>query len=82
MKQFETNLFGVVRITRAVLPHFRSRRTSTFVFIPSLAGSSGNALATPYNSSKFALEGLAEALDGEVAPLGIKTLYVEPGHLE
>lgn len=46
----------------------------------SLAGWNGNPLASPYNSSKFALEGLAEALNGEVTHLGIKTLLVEPGH--
>ena len=56
------------------------RRTGTFVFMSSLAGRNGNPLASPYNSSKFAIEGLAEALNGEFAPLGIKVLLVEPGH--
>ncbi|KAK8058596.1 NAD(P)-binding protein [Apiospora phragmitis] len=77
--QFETNVFGTIKVTRAMLPHLRARRDGTLVFIGSRSGWIGDAGVGAYAGSKFALEGLVEALKGEVEPLGIKTLLIEPG---
>ncbi|HEY3651245.1 MAG TPA: oxidoreductase [Streptosporangiaceae bacterium] len=78
-KVLETNVFGVLAVTRAVLPHFRERRSGHIVQLSSVGG----VVATPghaiYAASKFALEGLSEALAGEVATLGIRVSIVEPG---
>src|SRR5260370_25109578 len=76
---FEVNLFGAVELIRLVLPDMRSRRRGTIVNISSLRGivsAGGNGY---YCSSKFALEGLTEALWQEIEPLGLRALLVEPG---
>jgi NAD(P)-dependent dehydrogenase (short-subunit alcohol dehydrogenase family) len=77
--QFETNFFGVVRMTKAVLPTMREARSGRIITIGSLAG----ILAIPYNafycSTKFALEGYAEALWHEMKPFGIGVSLIEPG---
>lgn len=77
--QFEVNLFGVMAVTRAVLPHFRARRAGVFVNISSGAGAFTLPAISLYSASKFALEGFSEALDYEVAGLGIAVKIVEPG---
>ncbi|KAI1246702.1 hypothetical protein MGN70_010581 [Eutypa lata] len=79
LAQFDTNVFGTMRVTRAVLPHFRQRRSGTMVFISSLSGWIGHPFVGAYAGSKFALEGLVESLSKETAHLGIKTLLIEPG---
>ena len=76
---FEVHLFGPVALTRAVLPHMRSRRSGSIVQISSMGGQLSFAGFGAYSSTKFALEGLSEALADEVGPLGIKVLIVEPG---
>jgi len=78
--QLETTLFGPVNVTRAVLPQMRHQRAGLVVTISSTAGiaTSGDFL-TAYAASKFGVEGFMEALAGEVAPFGIKTMLVEPG---
>jgi NAD(P)-dependent dehydrogenase (short-subunit alcohol dehydrogenase family) len=75
----ETNVFGLLRVTRAVLPHFRERRSGHVVNLSSIGGLIGIAGFGIYNSTKFAVEGLSEALAHEVAPLGIRVTIVEPG---
>lgn len=75
----ETNFFGAVAITQALLPHFRSRRTGAVVNISSMGGQMSFPGYGAYSASKFALEGLSEALVGELRPFGIKVLIVEPG---
>lgn len=79
LAQFDTNVFGSIKVNKALLPHFRQRGTGTNVFISSLSGWIGHAFCGPYASSEFALEGVVEALSKETVPLGIKTLLIEPG---
>ena len=78
--QIETTLFGPVNVTRAALPQMRAQRSGLVVTISSTAGiaTSGEFL-TAYAASKFGVEGFMEALAGEVAPFGIKTMVIEPG---
>jgi NAD(P)-dependent dehydrogenase (short-subunit alcohol dehydrogenase family) len=75
---FETNLFGVARMLREVLPGMRCRHAGTIVNIGSIAGLVGTAGNGFYAASKFAIEGLSEALRLEVEPLGIRVLLLEP----
>src|SRR3954453_9981611 len=77
--QIETNLFGPLTVTRAVLPVMRRQRTGLGISISSTAGVVGGAFGSAYAASKFALEGWMEALAGDVEPYGIKTMIVEPG---
>ena len=78
--QIESTLFGPVNVTRATLPQMRAQRSGLVVTISSTAGiaSTGDFL-TAYAASKFGVEGFMEGLASEVAPLGIKTMLVEPG---
>jgi len=77
--QIETNLFGPMTVTRAVLPVMRRHRSGLVISISSGAGVVGVSSASAYAASKFALEGWMEALTGEVEPFGIGTMIVEPG---
>src|SRR5256714_10738371 len=77
--QIETNLFGPMTVTRAVLPVMRRQHSGLVISISSAAGVSGGPSASAYAASKFALEGWMESLTGEVQPFGIRTMLVEPG---
>jgi NAD(P)-dependent dehydrogenase (short-subunit alcohol dehydrogenase family) len=75
---FDTNVFGLVDLTRAVLPGMRSRRSGHIVNISSLGGLTAFGATGYYHATKFAVEGLSESLAAEVAPLGLKVTIVEP----
>lgn len=77
--QIETNLFGVIIMTKAVLPYFRERRTGYIIQITSIAGRLGPLGRAPYAAAKFGVEGFSESLAKEIGPLGIKVTIVEPG---
>jgi NAD(P)-dependent dehydrogenase (short-subunit alcohol dehydrogenase family) len=76
---FETNFFGLAALIRRVLPGMRERGRGHIINISSVGGLIGNPSAGYYNASKFAVEGLSEALAKEVEPLGIHVTVVEPG---
>jgi NAD(P)-dependent dehydrogenase (short-subunit alcohol dehydrogenase family) len=78
-QQYETNLFGVIRVTQAVLPIMRNQKAGIIVNMSSGAGRFGYPNGSAYVSTKFALEGLSESLAYEVEPFGIKIVLVEPG---
>ncbi len=76
---FETNLFGVWRVCRAVLPAMRRQRAGTIVNIGSLAGLISIPFQAAYSASKYAVEGLTEALSAEARPFGVRVVLVAPG---
>jgi len=78
-RQFDTNVIGLIETTKAVLPHFRKNRSGVIVNISSVAGKLAMPLGTLYHGTKFAVEGLSEALQYELEPIGIKVKIVEPG---
>jgi NAD(P)-dependent dehydrogenase (short-subunit alcohol dehydrogenase family) len=77
--QYETNFFGLVRVTQAVLPIMRGQKSGTIINISSGAGRFGFPSGSAYVSTKFAVEGLSEAISYELEPFGIKVIIVEPG---
>lgn len=78
-RQFDVNVFGMLRVTRAVLPHFRERGEGLVVQMSSIAGRTPFPLGSVYNASKFAVEGLSEALVFELAAIGAQLKIIEPG---
>ncbi|WP_263358632.1 oxidoreductase [Acidicapsa ligni] len=77
--QIETNLFGVIIMTKAVLPYFRERRGGYIVQVTSIAGRLGPIGRAPYAAAKFGVEGFSESLAKEIAPFGVKLTIIEPG---
>lgn len=78
-EQFETNVFGVIRVIKEILPIMRKLRHGIIVNISSVAGRTGFPLTSAYVSSKFALEGLSESIAYEIEQFGIKVILIEPG---
>jgi NAD(P)-dependent dehydrogenase (short-subunit alcohol dehydrogenase family) len=78
-QMFDANVFGVMEVTRAVLPHMRQARRGRILLISSVGGRIGSLAVSAYCSSKFALEGFGESLYMELAPLGIQVCLIEPG---
>ena len=78
-RQFDVNVFGLIETMKAVLPGMRERRTGTIVNVSSVGGRITYPLGTLYHGSKWAVEGLSEALHFELVPFGIRIKIVEPG---
>ncbi len=78
-RQFETNFFAAVAMTKAALPTMRRQHSGHIIQISSIAGLHGTVTASSYSASKHALEGWSESLRLEVNPLGIKVVLIEPG---
>lgn len=81
-RQFETNLFGVISVTKAVLPVMRKQQSGKILNVSSVSGRIGFPGLSAYVSSKYALEGLSESLRFEVKPFGIDVALIEPGSYE
>jgi short-subunit dehydrogenase len=79
--QFETNVFGIIRVTQNVLPIMRRQTNGVIVNISSIAGLVGIPSQSVYVSTKFAVEGLSESLSFELEPFGIKIILIEPGEI-
>jgi NAD(P)-dependent dehydrogenase (short-subunit alcohol dehydrogenase family) len=79
MPVFETNVFGLIRVTRTFLPQFRKQRSGHIINMSSMAGIGGTAGWGYYNATKFAVEGFSEALAQEMAAIGVKVTIIEPG---
>ena len=80
LAQYQTNVFGLIEVTRAVLPAMRAQKSGHIFNISSVGGFHADAGISAYCATKFAVEGLSEALAAELAPLGIKVTIVEPGY--
>ena len=80
--QFETNLFGLIRTTQAILPIMRKQNSGVIVNISSGAGRFGFPGGSAYVSTKFAVEGLSESMSYELEPFGIKVILIEPGFVK
>jgi NAD(P)-dependent dehydrogenase (short-subunit alcohol dehydrogenase family) len=81
-RQFDVNVLGLLATTKAVLPQFRANRSGTIINVSSIGGRVTFPLGTLYHGSKFAVEGLSEALHFELAPLGIRVKIIEPGGIK
>jgi NAD(P)-dependent dehydrogenase (short-subunit alcohol dehydrogenase family) len=79
---FDTNLFGVHRVVREVLPHFRAQQSGRFICIGSIAGFLPKPFEAFYAAGKHALEAYCESLDHEVRHLGIRSVLIEPGYVQ
>ena len=78
-QNYETNVFGLLNVTREVLPHMRKQRSGHIINLSSVGGLAGFTGWGLYCSTKFAVEGITESMASELAPLGIHATAVEPG---
>ncbi len=78
-RQFDTNVIGLLAVTKALLPHFRANRSGTIINVSSIGGQMTFPLGTLYHGTKFAVEGLSEALHYELEAFGVKVKIIEPG---
>jgi NAD(P)-dependent dehydrogenase (short-subunit alcohol dehydrogenase family) len=81
-RQFDTNVFGVMNVTRAILPYFRNKRSGTIINIASAGGRMTWPLYTLYHGTKWAVEGFSESLQYELRPFNIKVKIIEPGSIK
>ena len=80
--QYETNVFGLIRVTQAVLPTMREQKSGIIVNISSIGGKMAMPLSSPYIGTKFAVEGLSESIAYDLEPFGIKVVIIEPGAIK
>lgn len=81
-RQFATNVFGLMAVTRAILPHFRGRRQGIIVNVASIGGKMTFPLYSPYHATKWAVEGFSESLQYELRQFNIKVKIIEPGPIK
>ena len=81
IKQFNTNVIGLMDVSREIIPHFRQNNEGVMVNISSIGGQMTFALGSLYHGTKFAVEGISESLHYEMSQLGIKVKIVEPGFI-
>ena len=81
-RQLDTNLLGAMNVCRAVLPHFRQRKSGTIINVASMAGRMSLPYMSLYHASKWALQGFSESLAYELAPCGITVKIIEPGPIK
>lgn len=81
-RQFDTNVFGLMRVTRTLLPHFRARKTGLIINVASMAGRLPIPFMSVYNGSKWAVQGFSECLTYELAPFNVQVKIVEPGAVD
>ncbi len=80
--QYETNVFGLIRVTQAVLPTMRAQKSGTIVNVSSIGGKAALPLMSPYIGTKFAVEGLSESIAFDLEPYGIRVVIIEPGAIK
>jgi NAD(P)-dependent dehydrogenase (short-subunit alcohol dehydrogenase family) len=81
-QQFDTNVFGLMRVTRAMIPHFRANKGGAIVQVASMGGRLAFPLYSIYHGTKWAVEGFSEALQYELKPFGIQMKVIEPGAIK
>jgi NAD(P)-dependent dehydrogenase (short-subunit alcohol dehydrogenase family) len=81
-RQFDTNVFGVMNVIRAILPHFRNKRSGTIINVTSMGGLITFPIYSLYHGTKWAVEGFSEALQYELRPFNIKVKCIEPGAIK
>jgi NADP-dependent 3-hydroxy acid dehydrogenase YdfG len=81
IRQFNTNVIGLMDVTKAIIPHFRQNKNGVIVNISSIGGQMTFALGSLYHGTKFAVEGISESLHYEMAEIGVKVKIVEPGFI-
>ncbi|NRA93118.1 MAG: SDR family oxidoreductase [Psychroserpens sp.] len=81
IRQFNTNVIGLIDVTKAIIPHFRENKNGTIVNISSIGGQMTFALGSLYHGTKFAVEGISESLHYEMKEIGVKVKIVEPGFI-
>jgi NADP-dependent 3-hydroxy acid dehydrogenase YdfG len=79
LQQFNTNVIGLLDVTRAIIPHFREQESGVIVNISSIGGQITYPLGSLYHGTKFAIEGISESLHYEMSAIGVKVKMVEPG---
>lgn len=80
-RQYDVNVFGLMRVTKAFLPHFRANKAGAFVNLSSIGGIMATPVLEVYQSTKFAVEGLSEGWYNEFKPFGIRVIIIEPGNI-
>ena len=81
-RQFDTNVIGLLATTQAVIPHFRQNKSGTIINVSSVGGKLAFPLGTLYHGTKFAVEGLSDALSYEMEKIGVRVKIVEPGAIK